>query len=686
MRACWIASLIASTCSLVVVVIATDSPTAWCVEPRRGDGGEVLVEGAGADPTVGLVDVEHVESPARRRSDASASQSWVNRWIRSSSTVRAVVQISANIPPRPTACSWRGSPINANRHRCSVGELDEAGAGPGSTTMPASSTITVAPGGSCQSARGPSGRAIRGAAWRPCRRASRSRVPAPEPPSQSGRHRTPPDRGPVEVGDSGGEHRRLARPRRTDDHHEPVGTGDGGGGVGLQHVQAFRVDRGDGVGGSVWVVERPGEDRFLLGEDPPAGHLRRDRFDPHRPTIRHPHTPTAAAGRGRCTGRGPDRSHASSARAHRSPSTCRAAGGSGRVTARRTSIRCHTERRSADSVHHIRRGPAPASCGTPGRLRRSTPRRTLGVTPMLAASLRHRAGRSATVCRSCAAGCPRRLHVPARRAPTVVGSRPSRSRNSASFTSSASRTSAARFENTSDSSGWHAGDLGLTVDDLTEGDPVPVRRARRAAPTGTGHRARADGASTPARRAPTSARRRSGPCAEITTWVCNCGSSNRDVVCRNAATVNPWLSGCSRPPFERTRVVDPNRSTAPITARTATSWHSARRSSPVSAHQHRQRLRRRQRRVEPRHRADHPTVRQRPIPQRAAEHLPGRRVTTGQQQLQRLGRHLARQAERGGLARRATRPAPHPARRSGTACSSAPSRQPTLRTSSSPAS
>ena len=48
--------------------------------------------------------------------------------------------------------------------------------------------------------------------------------------------------------------------------------------------------------------------------------------------------------------------------------------------------------------------------------------------------------------------------------------------------------------------------------------------------------------------------------AEITASVWICGSSAREVLWRNAAIDNPCDSGCSRPPFARTRVVDPNRS------------------------------------------------------------------------------------------------------------------------------
>ena len=70
----------------------------------------------------------------------------------------------------------------------------------------------------------------------------------------------------------------------------------------------------------------------------------------------------------------------------------------------------------------------------------------------------------------------------------------------------------------------------------------------------------------------------------MTAWVCSCGSSARDVVWRNVATVNPNVSGCWRRPSTRTRVVAPNRSRCSSAVRTARSWASSRPGSPVSAH------------------------------------------------------------------------------------------------------
>ena len=72
--------------------------------------------------------------------------------------------------------------------------------------------------------------------------------------------------------------------------------------------------------------------------------------------------------------------------------------------------------------------------------------------------------------------------------------------------------------------------------------------------------------------------------AEITAWVWIWGSSARDVVWRNVAIVKPFVSGCSRPPSRRMRVVDPNRSRCANADLTARSCASSRRWSPLSAH------------------------------------------------------------------------------------------------------
>ena len=155
--------------------------------------------------------------------------------------------------------------------------------------MPASSTITVVPAGEPVPVERVAGRggATRGAAWRPCRRPCRSRVPGPGPPWPSGPPRTPAVRCAARSSTARSQHRRLARAGRSDDHHQPVGAGDRGGGVGLQHVQPVTVDGGRRARVVGLGVDRPGEDAFLLGEDRVAGEVRGGRFEPHRPAIRH---------------------------------------------------------------------------------------------------------------------------------------------------------------------------------------------------------------------------------------------------------------------------------------------------------------------------------------------------------------------------------------------------------------
>ena len=100
---------------------------------------------------------------------------------------------------------------------------------------------------------------------------------------------------------------------------------------------------------------------------------------------------------------------------------------------------------------------------------------------------------------------------------------------------------------------------------------------------------------------------------------------------------------------------------------------------------HRQRLRRRERGVEPRHRPHHPTVGRVAVEQLPTQRCPRNRVTARQQQLQRLDVDRAGQAEPGRLT---ARPLPrHLTRRGrrGTWRSTPPSPSPTTRGGSSPA-
>ena len=57
-RAFWMARLMVSTWSLVEATTAMLRPVSVVVDPGGGDAVEVIVEGAGDDPAVGLVGVE----------------------------------------------------------------------------------------------------------------------------------------------------------------------------------------------------------------------------------------------------------------------------------------------------------------------------------------------------------------------------------------------------------------------------------------------------------------------------------------------------------------------------------------------------------------------------------------------------------------------------------------------------
>ena len=90
----------------------------------------------------------------------------------------------------------------------------------------------------------------------------------------------------VDIRRGGGEHAGLAGASGADHQDEPVVAGDGSGGVGLQRVETVPDDRGGWCGRVGLGGHRPRDDRFFLGED----HLGREagcgRLDPHRPAIR----------------------------------------------------------------------------------------------------------------------------------------------------------------------------------------------------------------------------------------------------------------------------------------------------------------------------------------------------------------------------------------------------------------
>ena len=141
--------------------------------------------------------------------------------------------------------------------------------------------------------------AIRGAAWRRCRPACRSRARRVRAAFAVGA--TPNTARPlrVEVVDGGGEHAGLAGAGRADDQHQPVVAGDRRGGVGLQRSSPSRSTVVDGAGGSAWasiahVRIASSWARTGLGGEAGCGRL-----DPHRPAIRRPPRSCRRAGRGR---------------------------------------------------------------------------------------------------------------------------------------------------------------------------------------------------------------------------------------------------------------------------------------------------------------------------------------------------------------------------------------------------
>jgi hypothetical protein len=91
-----------------------------------------------------------------------------------------------------------------------------------------------------------------------------------------------------EVGDGGAQGAGLAGAGRPDDEHEPVVSGDGGGGVGLEYVKAADVDRRRGLRVGGLGVHGPGEHAFFLGEHGLAGEVWRGWLEPHRAAIGAP--------------------------------------------------------------------------------------------------------------------------------------------------------------------------------------------------------------------------------------------------------------------------------------------------------------------------------------------------------------------------------------------------------------
>ena len=159
-------------------------------------------------------------------------------------------------------------------------------------------------------------------------------------------------------------------------------------------------------------------------------------------------------------------------------------------------------------------------------------------------------------CRSCGRGCRRRLHGRGRRVLWVSGRCPSRVQNSASFAWNAASTWAVRFENTSNSSaGCRRSRLALSRfapgDSVAGGDLGAQHRLIDATqrPLKALQGARVEGAASGRRRFAPWMRSRHGSAAADHPTVTWSGGT--------PPAVSPCLSGCSRRPFDRIRVVDP---------------------------------------------------------------------------------------------------------------------------------
>ena len=228
---------------------------------------EVVVEGAGDDPAVGLVGVE----------GARVAVSQLQRgggFPRVGEAVDAVELVDpaggaqlGEQAAAPDGLQLAGVTDEREPPAVPVGEVDEA-VEVGGAEHPGLVDDHRRAGGSRYRSSG--ARSVRSHSW-----SSLATVSAAMPVSRS-RTRAAfavgatPNTGrsePCEVVDGAASMRGLAGPGRADHQHQPVVAGDRRGGVGLQHVEPGRDDRRRrrrlvGLG-----VHRPGEDRFLLGQD-----------------------------------------------------------------------------------------------------------------------------------------------------------------------------------------------------------------------------------------------------------------------------------------------------------------------------------------------------------------------------------------------------------------------------------
>ena len=101
-------------------------------KPVVGDAGQVLVERAGGDPPMALVDADGVGVAGAQLQRCGGFPGVAEAVDAGQPWVRPVAATSANSPPRPTACNWSGVTDQDHAPIEMVGEAGEVvqGAGP----------------------------------------------------------------------------------------------------------------------------------------------------------------------------------------------------------------------------------------------------------------------------------------------------------------------------------------------------------------------------------------------------------------------------------------------------------------------------------------------------------------------------------------------------------------------------